>query len=611
MIHNQSVFVTLPKTQRGVPLVLGGDPKGKTFLYPNGNSIIIRDIVNPEYAEVYTEHSAPTTVAKYSPSGFYICSADQSGKVRIWDTTQKEHILKNEFQPFAGTIRDLAWSNDSQRIVAVGEGREKFGHVFMMETGTSVGEITGHSKVINSCDFRPTRPYRVVTGGEDNLIAVLEGPPFKFKQQLENHSKYVQSVRYSPNGEMFASGGFDGRVFLFTGKDYTFIGELGSPAHSGGVYAVSWCPDSTKLISCSGDRTVKLWDIEKKECIQTYTMGEDLLDQQVSCLWQGQHMLSVSLSGFINYLDEKDASKPIRVIKGHNKSITSLAVNPSSEPPTLYTGSHDGFITYWNSVNGENDRISGVGHQNQVQDMVYRESTKQLITVALDDHIRAINVKDQKFDEETQIKLPSQPRQLAFIPKSSAKVVVAAYSGIVVANLDSKVIEKDFPVEFEPSSISVHPSQNELAVGGIQDKKVHIYAFTDACDSIAPKNELEHRDCITDVEYSPNGQFLAVADANRKVVLYTAFTYEPAHSVEWGYHTARVNCLAWSADSLYLASGSLDAGFIIWDVQNPSNHVSYKKAHPQSQVSTIRWMNKDTLITAGNDCNIKIWTFKH
>lgn len=51
----------------------------------------------------------------------------------------------------------------------------------MAETGTSVGEISGQSKSINSCDFRPARPFRIVTGCEDNTIGVFEGPPFKFK----------------------------------------------------------------------------------------------------------------------------------------------------------------------------------------------------------------------------------------------------------------------------------------------------------------------------------------------------------------------------------------------------------------------------------------------
>lgn len=71
-------LAALPRTQRGTPLVLGGDPKGKNFLYTNGNSVIIRDIENPAIADVYTEHSCQVNVAKYSPSGFYIASGGKS-----------------------------------------------------------------------------------------------------------------------------------------------------------------------------------------------------------------------------------------------------------------------------------------------------------------------------------------------------------------------------------------------------------------------------------------------------------------------------------------------------------------------------------------------------
>jgi hypothetical protein len=46
--------------------------------------------------DVYTEHAQPTQVAKYSPSGFYIASGDQSGKIRIWDTTQSVIVLHSE-----------------------------------------------------------------------------------------------------------------------------------------------------------------------------------------------------------------------------------------------------------------------------------------------------------------------------------------------------------------------------------------------------------------------------------------------------------------------------------------------------------------------------------
>jgi WD40 repeat protein len=45
-------------------------------------------------------------------------------------------------------------------------------------------------------------------------------------------------VRYSPNGNLFASAGFDGKVFLYDGTNADLISEMGSPAHKGGVYGV-------------------------------------------------------------------------------------------------------------------------------------------------------------------------------------------------------------------------------------------------------------------------------------------------------------------------------------------------------------------------------------
>lgn len=58
---------------------------------------------------------------------------------------------------------DIAWDGESKRIIAVGDGKEKsafllpsvslnlplvrYGAAFMMDSGSSTGEIIGHSKV--------------------------------------------------------------------------------------------------------------------------------------------------------------------------------------------------------------------------------------------------------------------------------------------------------------------------------------------------------------------------------------------------------------------------------------------------------------------------------
>ena len=46
-----------------------------------------------------------------------------------------------------------------------------------------------------------------------------------------------------------------------------------------------------------------------------FKMGSQVEDQQVSCLWQGSYLLSVSVSGFINYLDVNNPDKPLRILR--------------------------------------------------------------------------------------------------------------------------------------------------------------------------------------------------------------------------------------------------------------------------------------------------------
>lgn len=461
----------------------------------------VNDTIITRFRQIYSKNTI-----------FY---ADQSGKVRIWDTVNKEHILKNEFQPISGPIKDISWSPDNQRMVIVGEGRERFGHVFMTETGTSVGEISGQSKPLNSCDFRPSRPFRIATASEDNTVAIFEGPPFKFKMTKQEHSRFVQAVRYSPSGNLFASAGFDGKVFLYDGATSELVGEVGSPAHKGGVYAVAWKPDGTQLSTCSGDKTCKLWNVETRELITEFPMGNTVDDQQVSCLWQGEHLLTVSLSGFISYLDVNNPTKPLRIIKGHNKPITVLGL--SDDRSTIYTGSHDGAVTNWNSGNGTNDRVAGTGHGNQINGI--RSGGDVVYTCGIDDSLREISVEGNTYTD-TVVKLTCQPRGLDVL-REQGIIILGCQRDITV--LQDKKKSFSVPIKYESSCVSTNPESLDVAVGG-DDNKVHVYTLVD--NQLNVKVELDHLGAITDVAYSPDNKYLAACDSNRKVILYSTEEYK-------------------------------------------------------------------------------------
>ncbi|XP_049645747.1 WD repeat-containing protein 1 isoform X1 [Suncus etruscus] len=539
----KKVFASLPQVERGVSKILGGDPKGNNFLYTNGKCVILRNIDNPSVADIYTEHAHQVVVAKYAPSGFYIASGDVSGKLRIWDTTQKEHLLKYEYQPFAGKIKDIAWTEDSKRIAVVGEGREKFGAVFLWDSGSSVGEITGHNKVINSVDIKQSRPYRLATGSDDNCAAFFEGPPFKFKFTIGDHSRFVNCVRFSPDGNRFATASADGQIFIYDGKTGEKVGALGgSKAHDGGIYAVSWSPDSNQLLSASGDKTAKLWDVETAAAVTTFTLGSNVLDQQLGCLWQKDHLLSLSLSGYINYLDKNNPSKPLQVIKGHSKSIQCLTVHSNGGKSYIYSGSHDGHINYWDAETGENDAFTGKGHTNQVSRMAVDESG-QLVSCSMDDTVRYTNLELRDYSGQGVVKLDVQPKCVAVGP--GGYTVVVCIGQIVLLKDQKKCFSVD-NLDYEPEVVAVHPGGDTVAVGGA-DGNVRLYSILGSTLKAEDKL-LEAKGPVTDLAYSHDGAFLAVCDASKVVTVFSVADGYTENNVFYGHH-AKIVCLAWSPDN--------------------------------------------------------------
>ncbi|XP_038872291.1 WD repeat-containing protein 1-like [Salvelinus namaycush] len=598
------VFASLPQMERGVAKVLGGDPKGNNFLYTNGKSVIIRNIDNPAIADIYTEHPHQVTVAKYAPSGFYIASGDVSGKIRIWDTTQKEHLLKYEYQPFGGKIKDIAWTEDSKRIACVGEGREKFGAVFLWDTGSSVGEISGHSKIINSVDIKQTRPYRLITGSDDNCGAFFEGPPFKFKFSSTDHSRFVNCVRFSPDGNRFCTAGADGQIFLYDGKTGEKLGALGgAKAHEGGVYAVSWSPDSSQLISASGDKTVKLWDVGTSMALTTFNIGTDVMDQQLGCLWQKDHLLSISLSGYINYLDKSNPDRPLRTIKGHSKSIQSLTVHKNKGRAYIYSGSHDGHINYWDAETGENDCFSGKGHSNLVTKMAVDEAD-QLVTCSMDDTVRFTSVTKKEYSASNLVKMDVQPKHVSV---ATGGLTLAVCIGQVVLLKNQKKVFTLDSLDYEPEAGAIHPGGSTAAVGGA-DGKVRLYSVQGNTLKDDGKS-MEAKGPVTDMAYSKDGAYLAVTD-EKKVV--TVFTVADDYSVKndfYGHH-AKVVTLAWSPDNEHFASGGMDMMVYVWTVNDADKRLKIPDAHRLHHVSGLAWIDEHTLVTTSHDASIKQWTLK-
>ena len=334
-------------------------------------------------------------------------------------------------------------------------------------------------------------------------------------------------VRYSPDGSLWASGGFDGKIFLYDGKDSELKGELSG--HSGGIYGLAWDGSSKKLLSASGDKSCKMWDIGTQACLATFKIGDSVEDQQVGCLWSGPHMISVSLSGFINFLDPEKPEKPKRVVKGHNKPVTKLIA--SGDGKTIYTGGSDGVITSWDSESGRCERVAGPGHGAQVSGLAVSGSS--VLSIGFDDTLRSLDTASCSYSGSA-VSLAAQPR--AITAKGDVTFVVTMKS---IVSLKEGAVVDEMNVEYEPSCCAFSAAHNHLVVGEAGGNTVRVYSTQ--AGQLDLVKELTLTGAAQDMNFSPDGKYLVTADSNRKVTLFNAGFYDKPNNKEWGFHTAKVN----------------------------------------------------------------------
>src|SRR5260221_1952353 len=82
---------------------------------------------------------------------------------------------------------------------------------------------------------------------------------------LEGHSRNVNSVAWSSDGRMLASGSYDQTIRLWDTQTGQSLRTL--EGHSNSVHSVAWSSDGRILASGSADNTIRVWDAQMKSQI--------------------------------------------------------------------------------------------------------------------------------------------------------------------------------------------------------------------------------------------------------------------------------------------------------------------------------------------------------
>jgi WD40 repeat protein len=289
----------------------------------------------------------------FSPDNKLIATTGDDRTVKIWNRTGKLlHTLKGH----GDRIDSVSFSPDGQLIASASrDGTVKL----WTRSGTSIETLTGHGDWVLSVSFSPDS-QRLVSASRDGTVklwtrsgaliktlsAHRDSPPSpnpsgKGKDSYERVEKVsrVNSVTFSPDGQLLASASDDNTVKLWT-ADGTLLKTL--RGHSNWVLDVSFSSDSQMLASASYDNTVKLWS-RKGELIRTLRGHTDSV-ARVRFSPSGKILATTSWDNRIQLWRLDDTL--IKTLEGHQERVTS--VSWSNDGKAIASAGRDDTVIVWN-----------------------------------------------------------------------------------------------------------------------------------------------------------------------------------------------------------------------------------------------------------------------
>lgn len=296
---------------RGLPFTVAITPNARIVASAGSDhEIDLWDVASGELLQTLRGHTSSVLCLVFHPDGELLASGSTDGTVRLWSlhgiTQDQPHTRRAALPDQAIAVLpanprfvfDLAFSPDGRLLATVGadralrlwdatprqpveliaarktveaEGEEDLFAVVFSPDGTKIACASNH--LIHLWDLPRTELEQATNARSaavaDNIrlpIAQLPSPAAA-ALILRQHTAWIFTLAFSPDGAILASSGADCTICLWDVASGTLRHIL--RGHSETIYKVLFGPDGHAVLSCSFDGTIKFWDSQTGDCLNT------------------------------------------------------------------------------------------------------------------------------------------------------------------------------------------------------------------------------------------------------------------------------------------------------------------------------------------------------
>ncbi|NEO31522.1 MAG: hypothetical protein F6K36_14020 [Symploca sp. SIO3C6] len=448
------------------------------------------------------------------------------------------------------------------------------------QTNANLSELTTSSKLLLASDqqfdalFKSLQAARhlkqkiwanwVQDDTKARVVSTLRQAVYEVreKNRLQKHNQPVNSVSFSPDGQIIASASNDGIIKLWNpqGKELQSFRENNQPINS-----VSFSPNGQTIASASNDKTVKLWNFQGKP-LQTFKGHQDVVNS-ISFSPNGQIIASASNDNTVKLWNLQ--GKLLQNFEEHGNWVNSVSFSPDGK--IIASASNDGTIKFWN-LQGE--QLRELKLTGKITIVKFSPNGQRIASVSNDENNKDYTIKIwdlegkkiQNIKEFKTIKSHSSwITSLSFSPDNKKIVSASNDNTVQVSNLENEKKQTLKGHSNRVASVSFSPDGHTIASASV-DTTVKLWNL----ESKKPGNlkaRIVKGDSssarVTSVSFSPDRQLFVSANDRNKVTLYKVTLWSTNGSKAkifniQDYHTAIINSVNFSPDGQRIAIASED-----------------------------------------------------